>query len=633
MSRTSRVYVQGLSQLIQLKGHNQQSVFIDDEDCSVFLNCLGDALGKYSCELHAFTFLPQQVIFLLTPHTKEGLSALIQHIGRSYVPYFNQKYHRSGNLWEGRYHSCVVESDAYLLIAQHYVDSCARRAEVITQAGTERSSYRHNVGESCLTILTAHEQYLRLGKTPAERARQYRRFIQSPLGPAVEKRIQRCLSQNRVLGTPQYCQQLERQLHRSVRPRQCGRPRKHYHNEVTDWVWLESQAAYLLGQYCYQEVRLPLLEQEDEPHGAALFHRQQPDIPRCGHHQLLLRGEGTMGCLRLINQHPALQSTSKLWYQGVMFRSAVRQEQQIEPYHQIGVEAFGYADIDIELEQLAMQYNFFKCLGLKEHVELRLNTVGTAAEFAAFRAALRHYYQPFITVFEPQWLEWLADKPETLLKSDHPLLHALQAGAPELAAFLSHETCQRFNALTSALSRINLPCAVDRALYPANTYCHTLLEWHSDSLEDASLLCRGGRYDSSASLLLERPIYACGFALMLEPIMRLLRLTDKYLLKQQVMDVIIIPQTPAACEEALKMGRTLRKTFPQLSITNDFSRMRIKTCMRNALRRGGRFIIVVPLSPDAAELEIHDRESGEEHRVSFSKVLGMLSHSLNSASI
>nr|WP_314422878.1 ATP phosphoribosyltransferase regulatory subunit [uncultured Erwinia sp.] len=626
MSRTSRVYVQGLPQLIQLNGHNNDIVFHDDEDYLTFLNCLRKAGETFDFALHAWTLLPNQLMMLLTPGTKEDLSRLVQHIGRRYVPWFNQKYHRSGSLWEGRYNSSLIEPEAYLLIAQKFVDTRLGERQAVRGERPAWSSYWNNIGERQQQMITPHEQYLRLGNTPQERAIQYARFIQSPLSPSIEKRLQDCLNQNRLLGTPQYCQRLERQLHRPVQPRQAGRPRKYFHNQVTDWAWLENQAACLLSRYCYQEVRLPLLESEGT--NAAFTATNEP-FPLAGSHSALLRGEGTMGCLQMINQHPHLQSTSKLWYQGVMFRSTENTGEHIEQYQQLGVEAFGFAGVDIELEQLVLQYDFFKSLGLQENVELKINSTGTQQEFAAFRAALRAFYQPFTSIFEPEWAECLAMQPENLLRSDNPLLAKLRSIAPAVGDFLGEESRRRFDCLLESLTKIHVPFEVDRWLYPSNAYCQTHFEWHCEKLMEHSLLCRGGRYDDCASTVLETPIQACGFALMLDPIMRLLRLTDKHLLKQQVTDVVIIPGSPAASTEALSIGRSLRKTFPQMSIANDFSHMRVNACVRNARRLGGRFIIVVPPDGAATEVALYDRDSGEEQTVNIAKAISILSRSLN----
>lgn len=340
-----------------------------------------------------------------------------------------------------------------------------------------------------------------------------------------------------------------------------------------------------------------------------------------------------MGCLQMINQHPHLQSTSKLWYQGVMFRSTENTGDHIEQYQQLGVEAFGYAQVDIELEQLVLQYDFFMSLGLQENVELKINSTGTQQEFAAFREALRIFYQPFTGIFEPEWTECLAMQPEKLLRSDNPLLAKLRSIAPVISDFLGEESRKRFDCLQESLAKTRVPFEVDRWFYPSNAYCQTHFEWHCEKLKEHSLLCRGGRYDDCASSVLETPIQACGFALMLDPIMRLLRLTDKHLLKQQATDVVIIAGSPAASTEALSIGRSLRKTFPQMSIANDFSHMRVNACVRNARRQGGRFIIVVSSEGAAKEVALYDRDSGKEQTVNIAKAISILSRSLNTLTV
>lgn len=627
MSRKERVYIPGLPQLIQLKGHNHDVIFIDEQDCHVFLNSLDKALSLYSCELHAYSLHAKQFFLLLTPQTKSDLSRLIQHVGRSYVSYFNKKNQRSGALWEGRYNSCLIEPGAYLLFVQQFVDVGVKDKDCLLNW----SSYRHNIGEEKIARITAHEEYLKLGRNASEQALQYRRFIQAALSPAILQKIDSCLSQNCVLGTPQYCQQLEISLHRRVRPRHCGRPRKYYHNQVMDWAWLESQASQLLGRYCYQEIRLPLLERW----GESL--KQIPDFAQdeAGECQVstenptLLRREGTLGCLRALKEHQDLQSTSKLWYLGAMFRAPKEQRVHIEQYQQLGVEAFGYPRVDIELEHFVLQYDFFKSLRLDSYIELKINTLGTAQEFFAFRQALRQYYQPFIPFFNEQWIDWLANKPEKLLQSTDNFLATLRSQAPELNTFISASSRQRFASLSDALTRVGIPFAVDTALYPANAYCHTIFEWHSDKLEEATLLCRGGRYDHSASELLGREIFAYGFAFMLEPLMRLQQLTRKNQFEPHMNDVVIISQSWAARAHALDMGRKLRTAFPQLSIVNDCSEMRISASKRNAERQGGRFIIIVPQDDPAVQMEIYDKTRQKTQVGNINTMIGILSQSLN----
>ncbi|WON77184.1 ATP phosphoribosyltransferase regulatory subunit [Serratia sp. UGAL515B_01] len=585
-------------------------------------------MKQYSCLLHAYTLLPHKLLLLLTPESKEALSRLIQHIGRSYVPYYNHKYHRSGSLWERRFDSCPVEPGAYFLLAQQFIDTYAKLQPEVLGVNPVWSSYGHNIGETILNRITPHNEYLQLGNSLQQQAARYRHFMQTPLSPAIQERIQICLNQNCVLGTPKYCQQVEGLIHRHVMPRNRGRPRKHYHSQVADWVWLENQASRLLQRYSYQEIRLPLLEECSENAFPFSNNLAPGNDFLCGH-PTLLRAEGTMGSLRAIAQHQHLQATSRLWYLGTMFRASDEEKYHIEQYQQVGVEAFGYQHIDIELEQIMLQYDFFHSLQLRPHVELKINTLGSSLEFMRFREALRQYYQPFSALFNEVWLGWLQHMPEKLLQEADALLKILQIKAPKRDEFISPVSRQRFESLTQALSLVGIPFVVDADLYPANDYCQTLFEWHSDKLETTTLLCRGGRYDASASQQLDKPVFACGFAFMLDPMMRLLKLTHRNMLKQRLVDVVIIPSSAVAKDYALTVGRTLRNAFPQLSISNDFSYMQIKTCKKNAIRQGCRFILTVP-AETREQIEIFDKEAGLYRQGNMNTMIGILSHSLNS---
>lgn len=632
MPRRERLYFSGLPQLIKLNGHNHQKLFQEEEDYSRFLNCIDKSLKSYSCELHAYSFQADVVLLLLTPKSKEDLSRFIQHIGRQYVPYYNNKYQRSGALWERRYNSCLIEANSYFLLVSQYVDTFpSDQSEYNDKHNCNYSSFSHNSGECIIPRMTEHQCYLQLGKSAQERGIHYQHFLYTTISPAVTERIQTCLKQNCVLGTNQYCQKLEFEVNRTVRPHQTGRPRKHYSNNVMDWIWLENRASKLLERYCYQEIRFPLLEYWDENmKNTAAFSHDNQDAPtlNCSH-PALLRGEGTMGCLRVIAQHQHLQSKSKLWYIGAMFRSVAGQKQDFEQYHQIGAEAFGYDNIDIELEHILMQHDFFSSLHLTPYIELNINTVGTEAEFTRFRQALVAYYQPFLPFFEDLWRVMLEKRPEQLLSTPHKLLDIVNKKAPSLSDFLSEASVIRFRELLDSLNRLKIPYSVTPTLYPVNNYCHTLFEWrttHPDSPD--ALLCRGGRYDASASHLLGKDMAVSGFAFMLDPIIFLIRTCHKQLLRQNTTDVVLIPENTRAAGNALIVARRLRTLFPHFTIKNDCSGMRINACRKNAERNGSRFIIVVP-PEHGDELELTDKNNGLIQNMNENAMIGVLGHSVN----
>lgn len=624
MPRKNRLFLQGMPQLIQIVGHNHDTVFMDEDDYQMFLTCLDQALALYHCPLHAYTLLRNELYLLITPATKTDLSRLIQHIGRSYVHYYNQKYHRTGTLWESRYRSCLVEPGTYVLLTQQFVESCAKVAYHEQQ--WRWSSYLHSTGERFQERLTPHQEYLALGKTPDERAIKYRQFLQTPFGTKFVEQITACLHQNCVLGTPQFCQKVEGIIQRPVRPRKIGRPRKYFDNQIADWVWVEQHISTRLQHYCYQEIRLPLLDETGQLRAFFDIESQQENPPPTAS-LLALRDEGTLGVLRAIKDHPALQTESKLWYLGTMFRGSESTEMP-EEYHQIGVEAIGFSSIDIELEHFMLQYDVLKSLKLAPHVTLQINTAGNWVEFNQFRQALRTYYQPFIPFFEQaQWRDWYDKTPEKLLTIDNPFFNTLKDKAPLLVSYLSAESLHRFEHVVESLKRLGIPYSWVTNLYPEHRYCHTFYAWHCTLAGEDAVICRGGRYDDSASDILHKTTYASGFAFMLEPLIALIKQAHVYTLTHRSVFLTIMPKHKDDNATAFQIGQTLRKAFPRLSMINDYANMKLATRFENAKKRGCRYILEV-CEDEGEDLILYDLEKNKETRSQLNQMIKIIGKDL-----
>ena len=89
--------------------------------------------------------MTNHVHLLCTPRQVDGVSAMMQALGRRYVRYFNHLYQRSGTLWEGRYKSCLVQEERYLMEVYRYIELNPVRAGMVTVPGEYRwSSYTVN---------------------------------------------------------------------------------------------------------------------------------------------------------------------------------------------------------------------------------------------------------------------------------------------------------------------------------------------------------------------------------------------------------------------------------------------------------------------------------------------------------
>ena len=115
MARLLRVSPSGVPVHVIQRGNNRQVCFVSEEDYVAYIVWLAEYAKRYQVDVHAWVLMSNHVHLLSTPNKEGALSFMMQSLGRSYVRYFNHEYNRTGTLWEGRYKSCVVQSERYLL--------------------------------------------------------------------------------------------------------------------------------------------------------------------------------------------------------------------------------------------------------------------------------------------------------------------------------------------------------------------------------------------------------------------------------------------------------------------------------------------------------------------------------------
>ena len=122
MARLPRLNLPGIPQHVIQRGNNRQVGFFNDKDYAVYLDKLKLYSKKYSVALHSYVLMTNHVHLLMTPETEQGVSQMMQALGRYHVRYINQTYERAGTLWEGRYKSTLVDSDNNSLTVSRYIE-------------------------------------------------------------------------------------------------------------------------------------------------------------------------------------------------------------------------------------------------------------------------------------------------------------------------------------------------------------------------------------------------------------------------------------------------------------------------------------------------------------------------------
>jgi histidyl-tRNA synthetase len=299
------------------------------------------------------------------------------------------------------------------------------------------------------------------------------------------------------------------------------------------WQWFETTVREVLARYGYQYIVTPIVEP------TALFVRGLGEVTdivekemysfedSMNGDKLTLRPEATAGIVRAMVEHNALYNGPlRVWTMGPMFRHEKPQKGRYRQFHQLDVEALGFAGPDVDAELILMVRAMWNALGLKvgEHVRLELNSLGQPAERKAHREALIAYLAQHADALDEDARRRLHTNPLRILDSKNPAMQALIEAAPKLMDFLGEASLAHFNAVCAMLEAAGLPYRVNPRLVRGIDYYNlTVFEWVTDQLGSQGTICAGGRYDGLIEQLGGKPAPAVGFGLGIERLLLLIQ--------------------------------------------------------------------------------------------------------------
>lgn len=367
------------------------------------------------------------------------------------------------------------------------------------------------------------------------------------------------------------------------------------------WQYVESTVRQVLGQYGYQEIRMPVVEHTE------LFKRSIGEVTDIVEKEmytfddrngdsLTLRPEGTAGCVRAAEEHGLLfNQTRRLWYTGPMFRHERPQKGRYRQFHQIGVECFGMAGPDIDAELLVLTARLWKAFGLTEHARLEINSIGTSESRKVYREALVRYLEQYKDQLDDDSKRRLGTNPLRILDSKDPATREILEGAPLLDDYLDDESRAHFEQLKSLLDAAGVSYTVNPALVRGlDYYGKTVFEWITDSLGAQGTICAGGRYDGLVQQLGGKPTDAVGFAMGLERLILLLETLD--LVPEQVnnnADVYVTAMGEQAVAPAMAVAECLRNELPGVVVVSHCGGGSFKSQMKKADRSNARYAVIL----------------------------------------
>lgn len=391
-------------------------------------------------------------------------------------------------------------------------------------------------------------------------------------------------------------------------------------DEAESWELFEDTIRSWLKAYGYRPIRMPIVEP------TPLFKRAIGEVTdivekemysfedSLNGEQLTLRPEGTAGCVRAVIQHGlANQIPRRLYYIGQMFRHERPQKGRYRQFHQVGVEAIGFAGPDIDAEMILMGARLWDDLGL-DGIELQINSLGQADERAQHRAALIAYFEEHAEILDEDAKRRLYTNPLRILDTKNPALQDMCVAAPKLIDYLGEASLAHFEGVQRVLRDAGVPYTINPRLVRGLDYYNlTVFEWVTDKLGAQGTVCAGGRYDGLVEQLGGKSTPACGFAMGVERLIALINESGGEP-AAPAPDVYVVHQGDEAARLAFRVAEGLRNEG--IDVLLHCGGGSFKSQMKKADGSGATFAVVIgddEAATGEAQLKAL-REEGVEQR-------------------
>ncbi|QDD11036.1 histidine--tRNA ligase [Candidatus Methylopumilus planktonicus] len=362
------------------------------------------------------------------------------------------------------------------------------------------------------------------------------------------------------------------------------------------WHFVEDKMREVLNLYAYEKINLPLVEPTSlfidsvGTHTDIVEKEMYSWVDPLNEDQLTLRPEGTAGCVRAVIEHNlTYNGPIRLWYQGPMFRHENVQKGRQRQFNQVGAEAFGFDDANVDAEQILLLSRLWKALDIKD-VELHINSIGDPEDRLTYRTELIRYFEGHQDVLDEDAKKRLHQNPLRILDSKNPAMQDMIEGAPKLSDYLNSEAKAHFDSVCDYLKEAGVPFKLNHRLVRGlDYYNRTVYEWVTNRLGSQGTIAGGGRYDYLIERLGGDKTSACGFGIGMERIILLLE--DMGVVIQNEPNIYLVNLGNAAEKYALKLSETLRSHGLKVVLNSGGSSF--KSQMKRADKSGAAFAAIL----------------------------------------
>lgn len=394
------------------------------------------------------------------------------------------------------------------------------------------------------------------------------------------------------------------------------------------WQYVENVARETFKKYNYGEIRTPMFEHYEVISRSVgdttdIVTKEMYDFHDKGDRHITLRPEGTAPVVRSYVENklfaPEVQKPVKVYYIGSMFRYERPQAGRLREFHQLGVECFGSKNPATDVETIAMAYQLFNTLGIKD-VTLHLNSLGNTESRQAYRQALIDYLTPMRESLSKDSQRRLDENPLRVLDSKEKEDKVAVENAPSILDYLDEESQAHFDEVRTMLDSLNIPYVIDTNMVRGlDYYNHTIFEFITTIDKSELTICAGGRYDSLVEYFGGPETAGFGFGLGLE---RLLLVLDKQGIElpvEESLDVYIAVLGSGANGKALELVQAIR--YQGFKAERDYLGRKIKAQFKSADTFKAKTVITLGESEvESGQVNVKNNATREEVTVSFEEL-------------
>ena len=394
------------------------------------------------------------------------------------------------------------------------------------------------------------------------------------------------------------------------------------------WQYVENVARETFKKYNYGEIRTPMFEHYEVISRSVgdttdIVTKEMYDFHDKGDRHITLRPEGTAPVVRSYVENklfaPEVQKPVKVYYIGSMFRYERPQAGRLREFHQLGVECFGSKNPATDVETIAMAYQLFNTLGIKD-VTLHLNSLGNTESRLAYRQALIDYLTPIRESLSKDSQRRLDENPLRVLDSKEKEDKVAVENAPSILDYLDEESQAHFDEVRTMLDSLNIPYVIDTNMVRGlDYYNHTIFEFITTIDKSELTICAGGRYDSLVEYFGGPETAGFGFGLGLE---RLLLVLDKQGIElpvEESLDVYIAVLGSGANGKALELVQAIR--YQGFKAERDYLGRKIKAQFKSADTFKAKTVITLGESEvESGQVNVKNNATREEITVSFEEL-------------